>query len=193
MTRRVASREPNDEVARSVALLRAVNVGGRTVTMAGLVKIVQGLGLERVETFLASGNIVFWTPAMPRRDLERRLETALGTALGYGVPVFVRTLDEISAISRYEAFAPERVAEALAYNVAFLSSPLEASGIARIRELTTDIDAFHVHGTEVYWLCRLRQSQSRFNNNVLERALGRRATIRGMSTIRRLVDRYRPA
>ena len=175
---------------RSVAFLRAVNVGGRTVTMAALVRLFGKMGFEHAQTFLASGNVIFEAPATSRDDLERRVQSALSRALKYDVPVFVRTMPEIAAIAAYEAFDAADVASAEAFNVAFTASPLDRAERARVAALATDLDRFHVHGAEVYWLCRVRQSQSTFNNAGLEKALGRRATIRGLNTLRRLAQRY---
>jgi uncharacterized protein (DUF1697 family) len=56
--------------------------------------------------------------------------------------------------------------------------------------LKTAIDDFHVHGREVYWLTKDKQSESTFSNALFERTLKVRATFRGMSTVTRLVARY---
>jgi Protein of unknown function (DUF1697) len=57
---------------RYVAFLRAINVGGRVVKMATLKKIFEHLKLAEVETFIASGNVIFTSPAE-----AARLETAI--------------------------------------------------------------------------------------------------------------------
>jgi uncharacterized protein (DUF1697 family) len=56
--------------------------------------------------------------------------------------------------------------------------------------LRTDIDDFHVHGRELYWLCQKKQSDSTFSNAVLEKTLGRPSTIRGVNTIQKIVAKY---
>jgi hypothetical protein len=55
------------------------------------------------------------------------------------------------------------------------------------------IDDFQVQGCEVYWLCRTRQSDSKFNNVRFEKMLNVRATWRGMNTIQRLIAKYAPS
>ena len=42
-----------------VALLRGINVGGRNVKMDRLREIFESLGFSNVETFIASGNVIF--------------------------------------------------------------------------------------------------------------------------------------
>ena len=76
---------------RFIAFLRAINVGGgRTVKMQSLRQVFESLGFSRVTTFIASGNVVFETTTKKTRALERKIERALKTALGYEVRTFVR-------------------------------------------------------------------------------------------------------
>ena len=64
-------------MARYVALLRAVNVGGTgKLPMADLRSMCRDAGFARVETYIASGNVVFESKATPSRvkaELEARL------------------------------------------------------------------------------------------------------------------------
>jgi uncharacterized protein (DUF1697 family) len=49
-------------VTSYVALLRGINVGGhRKVPMAALRETAEALGLRKVRTYVASGNLVFET------------------------------------------------------------------------------------------------------------------------------------
>jgi uncharacterized protein (DUF1697 family) len=63
-------------------------------------------------------------------------------------------------------------------NVAFLAAPLAEPQVAALQTLRSAVDAFVVDGTEVYWACRVRQSESAFSNNVFERKLRVRTTLR---------------
>jgi uncharacterized protein (DUF1697 family) len=56
--------------------------------------------------------------------------------------------------------------------------------------MRTSIDDFHVNGREMYWLCRKKQSESTFSNARFEKALGGRATFRGVNTIVKLAAKY---
>jgi len=86
----------NRKMPRLFAFLRAINAGPmRVVRMNVLRKAFESLGLTRVTTFLGSGNIVFETRARDLRALELKIERALREALGYNVPVFIRTHAEL--------------------------------------------------------------------------------------------------
>ncbi|MBI5837096.1 MAG: DUF1697 domain-containing protein [Candidatus Eisenbacteria bacterium] len=171
---------------RYVAFLRAINVGGHTVKMDRLRGLFESLGLARVETYIASGNVIFETASRSAPALERRIEALLLGELGYEVATFLRTDAEVAAVAEHQAFPASKMKAAVAFNVGFLSEPLGREAQAKLLGYTTAMDAFHVHGREVYWLCRMGQSQSTFNNVSMERALRVRATFRGISTIRRL-------
>jgi uncharacterized protein (DUF1697 family) len=179
-------------MARHIAFLRAINVGGHVVTMDVLKRHFTKMGFAPVETFIASGNIVFEARAAKTQALERTIEAALEKALGYEVATFVRTLDELAAIAQREPFPRARVEEATAFIVGFLSSPLDAAAVRRLMALRTDIDDFHVDPREIYWLCRHKQSESTFSNAVFEKAIGAKTTFRNTTTIRKMAAKYAP-
>ena len=85
---------------RCVAFLRAINVGGRTVKMDYLRSLFEDLGFADVETFIASGNVVFESKSKGVEALAKKIESRLGGALGYEVATFLRTDAQIARASR---------------------------------------------------------------------------------------------
>ena len=87
-----------------VALLRAVNVGGTgKLPMTDLKRICVDAGFTQVETYIASGNVVFVSkvaPAKVKSELEKRLRDYAGKA----VSVMVRTASEIEAVLKANPF-----------------------------------------------------------------------------------------
>lgn len=83
---------------RYVALLRAVNVGGTSkLPMADLRAICSDAGFTRVETYIASGNVVFDCEAAPTR-VKAALEARLLAYADKPVSVAVRTAPEMAAV-----------------------------------------------------------------------------------------------
>jgi uncharacterized protein (DUF1697 family) len=173
-------------MARLFAFLRAINVGGHTVAMAKLKRIFEDLGLADVETFIASGNVIFTSPSKSLGALERKIETALQKSLGYEVKTFIRTAPELVALAAYKAFPEARIRSAGAYCVGFLAQPLDAGETKALFELKTTNDDFQVHDREVYWLCKTQQHESKFSNVRFEKATGAKVTFRGINTVARL-------
>jgi uncharacterized protein (DUF1697 family) len=175
---------------RQIAFLRAINVGGHTVKMETLRQLFESFGFSDVETFIASGNVIFQTASQNTVELETKIASGLKNVLGYEVATFLRTGEELADIASFQAFPPSEVDAAAAYNIAFLSAPLNEPARQKLMALTTDIDRFATHAREVYWLCGRMQSQSTFSNAVLERRLGLKSTLRGVNTVIKLAARY---
>ena len=174
---------------RHIAFLRAINVGGHTVKMSQLITLFEELGFKDVETFIASGNVIFRSPAKSA-SLETRIERHLHQALGYAVDTFIRTDDEVAAVAGYRPFkgTPEGFAGSLV--VGFVRAPLDAATGRAILALRTEIDDLHVNGREVYWRTAGGQSDSTLGNALFERALKGKATFRNINTVTRLAARY---
>ena len=175
---------------KHVAFLRALNVGGHNVvTMDKLRSLFTSLGLKDVETFIASGNVLFAPVKGSVSGLERNIEKQLEKALGHEVVTFIRSSAEVAAIAGYEPFPAKQIARAKSFSVGLVAEPLSAAQRKKVLSLKTDLEDFHVHGREVYWLSRVGQSDSKFNNTVFERAVTR-ATWRGMKTMVKLAHKY---
>ena len=175
---------------RYVAFLRAVNVGGRIVKMDELRRLFEDAGLDDVESFIASGNLVFSTKATAAAKVESMLESALRKALGYEVPVFVRSTAEVAAAAAHRAFSAAEVAEAASHVVAFVRGPLDAAGRKGLAGLESANDRFVAHGREVYWLSTVRQGESKMTLVKFERAIGQPATMRSMTSAGKLAAKH---
>jgi uncharacterized protein (DUF1697 family) len=171
---------------RLFAFLRAINVGGHTVSMAKLKSIFEDLGLASVETFIASGNVIFTSSSKDLGALERKIETGLQKSLGYEVKTFIRTAPELVALAAHKAFPEARVRSAGAYCVGFLARPLEPGATKALLALKTDIDDFKLNAREVYWLCKTQQHESKFSNVRFEKATGANITFRSVTTVGKL-------
>jgi uncharacterized protein (DUF1697 family) len=179
-----------EHMTRYFAFLRAINVGGHTVKMEDLREIFNGLGFSKVETFIASGNVIFESGAQDSKLLEKKIAAQLNKSLGYEVATFIRTDSEFARLASHQAFPQSEIASAAAFNVAFLSSALDESSKKKLKSLASDIDSFSTHEREVYWLCQKKQSESKFSNAVLEKTLGIQSTLRGINTVRKMAEKY---
>ena len=177
-------------MSKYIAFLRAINVDGHNVKMDHLRHLFESLNLKNVETFIASGNIIFDAKTGSTKNLEKKIEACLHEALGYEVATFIRTDAEVNAIASYKAFPPSQLETAAALNIGFLADPLNEEAKKKLMALRTEIDDFHVHGREVYWLCLKKQSDSKVSNAAIEKALGVKSTLRGVSTVNKLAVKY---
>ena len=175
---------------RYIAFLRAINVGGHVVKMDVLCRLFEGLGFRNVETFIASGNVIFETRSADVMSLQKKIEKHLEKSLGYEVRTFIRSESEVAAIAGYKPFPAARITAAATFCVGFLEGPMAADGVKALMALKTEADEFHVSGREVYWLSTKRQGESVFSNALLETTLKARSTFRGVDTIVKLAAKH---
>jgi len=103
-----------------IALLRAVNVGGTgKLPMDAVRSLCAAAGFTRVETYIASGNVVFDSSA-PASKVKTDLEARLLAHTGKPVGVVVRTAAEMAAALKANPFAKAKPNYAYAV---FLDSP----------------------------------------------------------------------
>jgi uncharacterized protein (DUF1697 family) len=170
------------------AFMRGLNLGKRNVKMDELKKIFVKVGFTNVESFIASGNIVFETGAKADAALEKKIEAALGKSLGYTSETFVRNFGELAKIGTAMPF--KGIVDAPTYLVGFLREPLDAAAKKRFFALASPQDQFASIGREVYWHSTIGQADSKFNANMFDKALGVRSTWRNLRTVRRMVERW---
>jgi uncharacterized protein (DUF1697 family) len=91
-------------MTRYIALLRAVNVGGTgKLPMSQLLAMCRDAGFLRVETYIASGNVVFESSAAPSR-VKAALEDRVRAYAGKPVAVIVRSALEMAAVLKANPF-----------------------------------------------------------------------------------------
>lgn len=186
---RRGSRKAPETMNRYVAFLRAINVGGHVVKMDVLRRLLESTGASNVETFIASGNVIFDSPHKAA-ELESGIEDHLHRNLGYRVATFLRSIAELQSVAALRPFSESDLEAATLY-IAFLRKKPSAAPVARLVELRNEIDDFHVHKREVYWLCRKTFSESRFSGALLEKIVGSEATLRNSTTVRKIAAKYR--
>jgi uncharacterized protein (DUF1697 family) len=81
-----------------IALLRAVNVGGRYYKMAALREHLTSSGLSDVETYIQTGNVRFRTTMRSAAKVERHVEEVLGEHGGFDVPSVIFSPAELRSV-----------------------------------------------------------------------------------------------
>jgi len=175
---------------RYVALLRAVNVGGRTVKMDRLRTLFEELKLRNVETYIASGNVIFESTAAANA-LESRIEKHLSKSLGFDVPTLVRSTEDFAAVAGHDPFAERPpIGKLGALYVGFLKTAAASDGMKKIEALANVSNTFRLHGRELYWRAEDRRAVLEIPIATFERAFGCEATFRNVTTVRKIADRY---
>jgi uncharacterized protein (DUF1697 family) len=173
-----------------VAFLRAINVGGHTVKMDHLRSLFEAMGFSNVETFIASGNVIFDSKSKNTKALESRIAQSLEANLGYPVTTFIRSVSELAEVARYKPFDDCEAAGNVLYIGFVADNPPEESN-QRLLAFKTQVDDFHIYGREVYWLCRKKLGESAFPGGAkFEKTLGMPATLRNANTVVKIALKY---
>jgi uncharacterized protein (DUF1697 family) len=172
---------------RYVAFLRGMNLGGRRIKNEDLRRHFEEMGLEEVATFRASGNVIFSTAKREAEGkLAGRVEAELDERLGYDVPVFLRSAQEIKAIAAQEPFDAKAVAKSKGkLQVSLLKEKPSAAARKKVLALATDEDLLALEGRELYWLPSGGSLESDLDLKAIEKLLGA-DTRRTMGTIEQI-------
>ncbi len=144
-----------------IAFLRGMNLGNRRLKMDELRARFVELKFANVETFIASGNVVFESKERNAAKLTAQIEAHLAKKLGYAVDTFLRTRAELAAVAAFRPFAKADMDNpAHAIYCSFLREPLSAARARGLLARRTEVHEFRVQGREFYWLCRVRSPES---------------------------------
>ena len=175
-------------MARYVALLRGINVGGKNlIPMPALKTAFEGDGFEDVRTYIQSGNVVFSTRTSKQAELTRRIERMLRETFGhYEASVALRSRAQMRSIIER---APDGFGtEPTLYreDVIFLMPPLTARTVVQSVPIKEEVDRIWA-GTGVVYFSRLtsRAAQSRLSR-VVSMPIYKSMTIRNWNTTTKL-------
>jgi uncharacterized protein (DUF1697 family) len=175
---------------RYVAFLRGMNLGKRRIENDELRTEFEALGFEDVATFRASGNVIFSTAKQSEQGLTQTIEGGLGDALGYEVPVFLRSGTEVAAIAAQEPFAAKAVAASKGkLQVTMLPKKPTAAARKQVLALATDEDRLAIEARELFWLPSGGTIESELDHRAIEKALGK-GTQRTMGTIEQIAAKH---
>ena len=175
-------------MTRYVALLRAVNVGGRVAKMTAVKAAFEELGHTDVVTYIQSGNVVFAADQMAGDELRATIEAKLEQMLGYRTEVFVLGRSDLEEAAANNPFEPAKRDGELICHLMFLSAEPEPGRVEELMKLQGDEYRFAVRG-KVFYFCydRANAGPNRRNLN-FEKILGVTGTTRTWKVVDKLIE-----
>jgi uncharacterized protein (DUF1697 family) len=169
-------------MGRMVALLRAVNVGGRKLPMAELRAHCADLGWRDVATYIQSGNVVFEAACMPA-EAEGMLETRIERAYGFDAPTIVRTAAQWRAYASASPF-PDAARETPSYLLMLLSKKAPAIGAVEAIQARAAAGEIVGQAGDALWIHSPNGSgTSKITPSLIDKAIGSPATSRNYRTV----------
>jgi uncharacterized protein (DUF1697 family) len=174
---------------RYVAFLGGMNLGNRRITNEDLGAHFKALGCEEVATFRASGNVIFAKDG-DQAGLTSQLEDGLAEALGYDVPVFLRSAKELLAIAAHGPFDAKHVAGSKGkLQIGMLVRKPSAAAAQKALAMSDGADRLAIERRELYWLPDGGLSESELDLKMLAAILGP-TTIRTKGTIDQVAAKH---
>jgi uncharacterized protein (DUF1697 family) len=183
----VAKENGMSDQVRYVALLRGINVGGhRKISKEQLTSIFERIGLSRVQTLLASGNVVFSSAEGDEAKLQTSIESALESELGYSVDVMVRTVEYICELLDLDPFAEYEPVGAKFY-VTFLSRRPEEQPELPVRLTDQGSEAVGLNDREFFAVSYKNEGSYGDFSKYLQQTFGKQpVTTRNWNTIAKI-------
>ena len=170
-----------------VALLRGVNVGGKVAKMETVRASFEALGLEKVRTYVQSGNVLFAAKSGTEAALAKKIAARLAKDVGFPIAVQVFSAADLARVAEQNPFVKEKGIDSKRLHVTFLDGPAPAAGLEKMRSYAAAHERFVCRGTNIYLSCPDGYGRSKLNNNAFERVLKVGATTRNWNTVTTLV------
>jgi uncharacterized protein (DUF1697 family) len=172
-----------------IALLRGINVGGnKPIKMDQLRKSFEALGLDRVATYIQSGNVVFKAGKVSSSSLSRKIEEKILGDFGHSVSVILRTADEMKQAIATNPFLKDRGIDPTRLHVTFLSDVPVSSALEKLETMTMKPDRSCCLGKEIYLYLPNGTAKSTLMKTPLDRTLSVVTTTRNWNTVNQLLQ-----
>jgi uncharacterized protein (DUF1697 family) len=171
-----------------IALLRGINVGGKTlIRMAELKTCIEELGLDDVSTYIASGNVLFESGKRDPARMERKIERAIERR--FRLPVKVIVLDR-GAYGRIVKEIPEPWVgdSSLRANVAFVRRGTDAKEVVRELEPDPEVEDVKAIDGAILWATKRAAVKQSVMRKLIGGAAYKELTVRNLNTTLKLQE-----
>lgn len=169
-----------------ISLLRGINVGGkRKILMQDLKEIFKKEGVNNVQTYIQSGNVLFEAEDIKTESFSDKIKKEIQQNYGFEVPITTIHLQILKNVAKLNPYLSEDVSiDTLHLTV--LSVIPEKEKLESISSPINE-DAFFIHDRFVFIKCKGKYSQSKLSNQFFEKKLGVEATTRNWKTVGKLL------
>jgi uncharacterized protein (DUF1697 family) len=173
---------------RYIALLRGINVGGKTlIKMADLKACIEALDLDHVSTYIASGNVLFETSERDSASIETTIEHAIEQRFGLRVKVIV--LDRVAYRRIVDEIPKSWVGdERVRANVAFVRRGTDATQVVRDLQPDPEIEEVKAIDGAILWATRRNALTRSVMRKLIGGAAYKELTVRNLNTTLKLQE-----
>ncbi len=175
-------------MSKQIALLRAVNVGGRgIISSVDLKTFFASLGFCDAVTLLNSGNVVFTSPKRAGAGLEKLLHDEAVKRLKLDTDFLVRDANAWRWVVESNPFRKEAEADPAHLVVMALTGEPDRRSLGALRAAIVGPERFEAVGKQLYIVYPQGTGGSKFTVALIKRHLGVRGTGRNWNTTLKLL------
>src|SRR5579864_2109822 len=154
--------------------------------MADVRQLLTGLGYERPQSLLQSGNFVFDGAIGSAARIETTIEAELRRCCGFEADVLVRSADEWRQVVARNPFAREADRDPSHLLVLFLKTPATVARVKTLQAAIVGREVVRADGRQAYIVYPDGIGRSKLTHALIEQRLGIRGTARNWNTVLKL-------
>jgi len=189
LPRNTKTKTNNQNMTTYISILRGINVSGhRMIKMDKLKQMFADLGLQNIQTYIQSGNVVFQVEKSDQKELEKKITKAISEKFGFDVPVIVKDFSELKQIISGNPFLNDKTKNKAQFHVTFLSCLPNRESFGKIEAAQYHPDEFFLVDKAIYLYCPNGYGKSKLTNGFFENKLQVTATTRNWKTTNELYN-----
>ncbi len=170
-------------------MLRGINVSGqKRIVMEDLKKLHESLGLENVQTYIQSGNVIFNSSEKNILKLTSLIEEKIKKSFGFDVTVIIRTKDELFNAVKKNPFQQKKGYDTSRLYITLMSVKPDKTPIKEIEAVKSKFEEINLTEKEIYFYCPDGYGKTKLSNNFFEKKLKVTATTRNWNTVNKLLE-----
>lgn len=168
-----------------IALLRGINISGqKLIKMADLRQILTEAGLNEVQTYIQSGNIIFKYDKS-KEEAQKTIQDAIKNHYNFDVPTMILNIKELEEIITNTPYKADP--ESKNPYVVILENEPSEENITKLQEANPK-EKFQIICKVIYIMYADGAGKSKLTNNLIESKLKTTATTRNWRTMNKLLS-----
>ena len=172
-----------------IALLRGINVSGqKKIKMAEFRELLTENGMQNVQTYIQSGNILFDHKATEPNNLANWIHEIILEKYGFEVPTLVLTPGDLKKAISGNPFQHDPEKDNKRFYFTFLKDVPDPDLVAKLLESDYSPEEIVIDDRVIHFYSPDSYGRAKMNNNFLERKLKVQATTRNWRSVHVLLE-----
>lgn len=164
-----------------ITLLRGINVSGKNIIKMDVLKqLCAEIGLQNVQTYIQSGNIIYQSVELDSSVLSKRIQDKILSTLNLTVPILTLDIDQFEEILAQHPFTKEE--ELAQLYITFINGTPQQEGINNLEEKKDTLELLHTTDNAIYLVANIGYGKTKITNTLIENQLKVTATTRNYKT-----------